>query len=158
MDVELQILKHLKRSPTPTVSIIDRYCDSYNDLFSDVRNYVAFWVGSFPLKSRLYECFKYLHQGIISPIKRKSLPEIAQVVGISSPQSLHHFIASWCSRSWGEPPRPRCIANSPWSVEELKKRRLSSTKKALKGEKIIVVIDETGDRKKGKKTDYVARQ
>ena len=52
--------------------------------------------------------------GIISPIKRKSLPEIAQVVGINSPQSLHHF-----------------IANSPWSVEELKKRRLSSTKKAL---------------------------
>ncbi len=45
MDVELQIQKHLKRSPTPTVSIIDRYCDSYNDLFSDVRN---------------YECFKYL--------------------------------------------------------------------------------------------------
>ena len=52
MDVELQILKHLKRSPTPTIAIIDQYCDSYNDLFSDVRN---------------YECFKYLHQGIISP-------------------------------------------------------------------------------------------
>ena len=49
MDVELQILKYLKRSPTPTVSIIDRYCDSYNDLFSDVRN---------------YEYFKYLHQGM----------------------------------------------------------------------------------------------
>ena len=47
MDVELQILKHIKRSPTPTVSIIDRYCDSYNDLFSDVRN---------------YECFKYLQR------------------------------------------------------------------------------------------------
>ena len=126
MDVELQILKHLKRSPTPTVSIIDRYCDSYNDLFSDVRS---------------YECFKYLHQGIISPNKRKSLPEIAKVVGISSPQSLHHF-----------------IANSPWSVEELKQRRLTLTLEALKEEKIIVVIDETGDRKKGKKTDYVARQ
>ena len=54
MDVELQILKHLKRSPAPTVTIIDRYCDSYNDLFSDVRS---------------YECFKYLHQGIVSPIK-----------------------------------------------------------------------------------------
>ena len=74
-------------------------------------------------------------------IKRKSLPEIAKVVGINSPQSLHHF-----------------IANSPWSVEKLKKRRLSLTKKALKGEKIILVVDETGDRKKGKKTDYVARQ
>ena len=40
----------------------------------------------------------------------------------------------------------------------MKERRLTSTLEALKEEKIIVVIDETGDRKKGKKTDYVARQ
>ena len=126
MDVELQILKHLKRSPRPTVSIIDEYCSGYNDLFSDVRS---------------YECFKYLHQGIISPIKRKSLPEIAKVVGVSSSQSLHHF-----------------LANSPWSVTELRTRRLSLTKNVLKERKITLVIDETGDRKKGKKTDYVARQ
>jgi SRSO17 transposase len=90
---------------------------------------------------RSYECFKYLHQGIISPIKRKSLPEIAKVVGISSSQSFHHF-----------------IANSPWSAAELKKRRLKLTLLALKEKKITVVIDETGDRKKGTKTDYVARQ
>ena len=62
-------------------------------------------------------------------------------MGINSPQSLHHF-----------------IANSPWSIEELKKRRLNLTLKALNEQKITVVIDETGDRKKGKKTDYVARQ
>ena len=61
MDVELQILKHLKRSPAPTVSIIDQYCDSYNDLFSDVRS---------------YECFKYLHQGIVSPIRRGILTSL----------------------------------------------------------------------------------
>jgi SRSO17 transposase len=30
--------------------------------------------------------------------------------------------------------------------------------KELKGKAITIVIDETGDRKKGKKTDYVARQ
>lgn len=126
MDVELQILKHLKRNARPTVAIIDQYCDSYSELFSDVRN---------------YECFKYLHQGIISPIKRKSLPEIAKIAGITSSQSLHHF-----------------IANSPWSVEKLKEKRLALTLEALKAEKITVVIDETGDRKKGKKTDYVARQ
>jgi SRSO17 transposase len=126
MDVELQILKHLKRTPNPTVSIIDQYCCAYNDLFPEVRS---------------YECFKYLHQGIISPIKRKSLPEIAKVVGISSAQSLHHF-----------------LANSPWSVEELKVKRLTITLEAFKNQKITVVIDETGDRKKGSKTDYVARQ
>jgi len=126
MDVELQILKHLPRSPETTVSVVDQYCDSYQEIFADVRS---------------YEYFKYLHLGIISPIPRKSFPEIAKRVGINSPQSLHHF-----------------IANSPWSVKELRVRRLRTTREALREEEIIVIIDETGDRKKGKKTDYVARQ
>jgi SRSO17 transposase len=126
VDVELQILKHLARDAQPTVSVIDQYCQGYKDLFPEVRS---------------YECFKYLHLGILSPIKRKSLPEIAKVVGISSPQSLHHF-----------------LSNSPWSARELKERRLARTLKALKAKKIIVIIDETGDRRKGKTTDYVARQ
>ncbi len=90
MDVELQILKHLPRDAHPTVAIIDSYCTEYKDLFKEVRN---------------YECFKYLHLGIISPIKRKSLPEIAKVVSINSAQLLHHF-----------------IANSDWSVEQLRSR------------------------------------
>lgn len=126
VDVELQILKHLARDAQPTVSVIDQYCQGYKDLFPEVRS---------------YECFKYLHLGILSPIKRKSLPEIAKVVGISSPQSLHHF-----------------LSNSPWLARELKERRLARTLKALKAKKIIVIIDETGDRRKGKTTDYVARQ
>jgi SRSO17 transposase len=126
MDVELQILKHLARDAHPTVAIIDEYCAQYKDLFKEVRN---------------YECFKYLHLGIISAIKRKSLPEIAKVVSINSAQSLHHF-----------------IANSEWSVHKLKSRRLNKIKRELNGNAITVVIDETGDRKKGKKTDYVARQ
>ena len=57
MDVELQILKHRRRDTHPTVGIIDEYCEEYRDLFKEVRN---------------YECFKYLHLGIISTIKRKS--------------------------------------------------------------------------------------
>jgi SRSO17 transposase len=126
MDVELQILKHLARSPQATVSVIDEYCEGYKEIFPEVRS---------------YECFKYLHLGIVSPIKRKSLPEIAKIVGIKSSQSLHHF-----------------LANSPWSVSQLKETRLRKTLAALKGKEIIVVIDETGDRKKGKITDYVARQ
>ena len=48
MDVELQIIRHLKRNAQSTVSFIDQYCSAYDDLFSDVRS---------------YECFKYLHQG-----------------------------------------------------------------------------------------------
>lgn len=126
MDIELQILKHLARDAHPTVAILDFYCAEYKDLFKEVRN---------------YECFKYLHLGMISPIKRKSLPEIAKVVSINSAQSLHHF-----------------IANSDWSVDKLKSQRLNKIKRELNGKAITVVIDETGDRKKGKKTDYVARQ
>jgi SRSO17 transposase len=126
MDVELQILKHLRRDAHPTVGVIDEYCEEYRDIFKEVRN---------------YECFKYLHLGIISTLKRKSLPEIAKVVSINSAQSLHHF-----------------IANSDWSVEKVRNKRLDKIKRALNGKAITVVIDETGDRKKGKKTDYVARQ
>ncbi len=62
-------------------------------------------------------------------------------MSINSAQSLHHF-----------------LANSDWSVNQLKQRRLNKIKKTLNGNAITVVIDETGDRKKGKKTDYVARQ
>ncbi|WP_242058010.1 transposase, partial [Nostoc sp. FACHB-857] len=54
MDVELQILKHLARDAHPTVAIVDEYCAEYKELFKEVRN---------------YECFKYLHLGIISTIK-----------------------------------------------------------------------------------------
>jgi SRSO17 transposase len=126
MDVELQILKHLARDAHSTAPVVDEYCAEYKDIFKEVRS---------------YECFKYLHLGIISSIKRKSLPEIAKTVGMISAQSLHHF-----------------IANSPWSVNELKKKRLNKIQKSLNGQAITVVIDETGDRKKGKKTDYVSRQ
>jgi SRSO17 transposase len=77
------------------------------------------------------------------------------LVSINSPQSLHHF-----------------IANSDWSIDKLKQRRLNKLKKALDGNAITVVIDETErslsggflrselrrDRKKGKNTDYVGRQ
>ena len=62
-------------------------------------------------------------------------------MSINSAQSLHHFLAS-----------------SDWSVNKLKQRRLNKLKKQLDGRAIKLVIDETGDRKKGKKTDYVARQ
>jgi SRSO17 transposase len=126
MNVELQILKHLARDAQPTIGFVDEYCAEYQDLFKKVKN---------------HECLKYLHLGIISLIKRKSLPEIAKIVGINSAQSLHHF-----------------MANSDWSAKELKARRLNKIKKMLSGRAITLIIDETGDRKKGTKTDYVARQ
>ncbi len=50
------------------------------------------------------------------------------------------------------------LTDSPWSVEEVRIRRLKLILKVIKGEEIVVIIDETGDKKKGKTTDYVKRQ
>jgi SRSO17 transposase len=41
---------------------------------------------------RSYEAFKYLHVGMISEIKRKSLPEIGKFLGLKNEQSLLHFV------------------------------------------------------------------
>ncbi len=51
------------RQPIPTVKFIDSDCQFYQNLFPEVRSFVA---------------FKYLHMGMISDIKRKTLPEIAK--------------------------------------------------------------------------------
>ena len=86
MDIAEQIRKHLPRNPTTIVPLIDDYCQLYQRLFSDVRN---------------YEYFKYLHLGLIYDMKKKSLPQLGKVMNISS-QSLHHFLTSsnWLRNSW----------------------------------------------------------
>jgi SRSO17 transposase len=114
------------RAARPTIKFIDEYCASYRNLFPEVRS---------------FEAFKHLHVGMLSPIKRKTLPEIAKAVGLQQEQALHHF-----------------LTKSPWSVQELRKQRLNLILQTLKGRKIFLIIDETGDQKKGKKTDYVNRQ
>ena len=90
---------------------------------------------------RSFEAFKFLHLGMISGISRKSLPAIARAVGLPNDQVLHH-----------------CLTASPWSVVAVQQQRLSLILHQLKGQSITLVIDETGDRKKGKTTDYVDRQ
>ena len=80
------------RLPRPTVKFVDEYCQWYQQLFPEVRS---------------FEAFKRLHVGMISDIKRKSLPAIAKVVGLASEQSLHHL-----------------LTESPWQVEALRKQRL----------------------------------
>jgi SRSO17 transposase len=89
---------------------------------------------------RGFERFKSLQLGLLSEVKRKTFPAIARVVG-AEPQALHHF-----------------VANAPWSSSEFRRRRLEVTKKALAGRSVTVLIDDTGDRKKGEHTDYVCRQ
>jgi SRSO17 transposase len=90
---------------------------------------------------RSYQAFKQMVIGIITPSQRKSLSKIAKIVGLEQSQSLHHFITS-----------------SPWTYQDVRKVRIKLIVAWLQGEEIDIIIDETGDPKKGKKTDYVDRQ
>lgn len=65
------------RQPVATVGFVDEYCWLYRSVFEDVRS---------------YECFKWLHVGMISPLPRKTLPEIAQLNGLKNGQGLHRFL------------------------------------------------------------------
>jgi SRSO17 transposase len=50
------------------------------------------------------------------------------------------------------------LTSSPWLAKSLKERRLKLILSVLEEREIIVIMDETGDKKKGKTTDYVKRQ
>jgi len=93
------------RKAVPSVTFIDEYCAAYQDIFPEVRS---------------FESFKYFHVGMISEIKRKSLPAIAKVVGLDNEQALHHF-----------------LTDSPWEIKCLNERRLSLTLSMLKGKSFL---------------------
>jgi SRSO17 transposase len=67
------------------------------------------------------------------------LPAIACAVCLANDQVLHH-----------------CLSASPWSVAALQKRRLELILQQLNGKAIMLVIDETGDRKKGNTTGWLS--
>jgi SRSO17 transposase len=90
---------------------------------------------------RSFEHFKLLHIGLLSELPRKSLPAIAKAVGEGDGQDLDHL-----------------LVDGKWRVEDLREMRLQQLKQALGERRFALVIDETGDKKKGKTTDYVARQ
>ena len=114
------------REAAKTIKFVDDYCEWYKTLFPEVRS---------------FEMFKYLHVGMISDVKRKTLPAISRVVGLSNEQGLLHF-----------------LTKSPWSAEQLMESRIRLILKVLAEREIILIIDETGDKKKGETTDYVKRQ
>jgi len=70
--------------------------------------------------------------------KRKSLPAIATVAGLDNAQSLHHF-----------------LTESPWQIDAFRQHRLKLILQTLGEREIVLVIDDTGDRKHH--TDYVKR-
>jgi len=78
------------RAARPTIKFIDEYCASYKNLFPEGAELQA---------------FKHLHVGMISPIKRKTLPEIAKVVGLDQEQSITSSQKSgqwenWEAKDW----------------------------------------------------------
>jgi len=103
-----------------------------NKTVTFVDNYCAVYEKLFP-EVRSYEAFKRLHLGMAAEIKRKTLPAIARAVGLNNEQSLLHF-----------------LTESPWSVKEVRKQRLGIILQKIGGKEIILIIDETGDKKKGK--------
>lgn len=110
--------------PSPRSADIERYCATYRDLFPDVRSFNAFTA---------------LHRGMLSALRRKTLPAIARLVG-TNPQSLHHF-----------------LSESPWSVREFETRRVVLSRDWL-GSDLVLLLAETADPKKGQTTDYVTQQ
>ncbi len=90
---------------------------------------------------RSFEAFKQLHLGLISQVNRKTLPAIATVTGLDNPQSLHHF-----------------LTESPWQTSDFRQQRLQLIQQTIGSREIVLIIDDTGDRKKGQHTDYVKRQ
>ena len=87
---------------------------------------------------RHFEQFSALHLGLLAETRRKSLPRLGKTVHVD-PQAFHHF-----------------LAHADWSVEALRAVRLELTRQALRERSFILCIDETGDRKQGKTTDYAA--
>ena len=122
------------RAAALTINVIDQYCSQYQKIFPEVRSYEAF-------KRARRVTRPAMLLGIITPSQRKSLTTIGEIVGLKNSQSLHNF-----------------ISESPWSYQQLRENRLNLTKEWLKQAAIDIIIDETGDRKKGTHTDYVARQ
>lgn len=105
-----------------------------------VDQYCAYYHDVFPAV-RSFEQFTALPLGLLTAIPRKTLPAIARAVGVEDAQSFHHFLTT-----------------SPWDAATFRTKRLALIKSVLKERSFLLCIDETGDKKKGKTTDYVARQ
>ena len=90
---------------------------------------------------RHFEQFTRLELGLLAETKRKSLPRLAKTAK-ADPQALHHF-----------------LAKAEWSVEDAAGASPATlTPPGAARAPVLLCIDETGDRKKGKTTDYAAHQ
>ncbi|HEV8191045.1 MAG TPA: IS701 family transposase [Ktedonobacterales bacterium] len=119
------------RKPTPpTTEAIDQFCAQFDDLFAR------------------YEERQALRQyliGLLLPREHnKTLVELASIVPGARRQSLHHF-----------------LHDAPWDAEALNQRRLEIWQSHpflgphAQG---VLIVDETGDPKRGHRIELVAQQ
>ena len=106
------------RQADSTLKLIHEYCRYYRNLFPEVRS---------------FEAFTHLHAGIISDIKRKTLPAIAEIMGLENALRLHHF-----------------LTQSPWEAQAKRRQRLELILKIVKDRKIVIIIDLHRRSKEGK--------
>jgi SRSO17 transposase len=104
-----------------------------------VDDYCVHYHSVFP-NVRQFEQFTRRELGLVAETKRNSLPRLAQATK-ADPQAFHHF-----------------LAKAEWSMETVHAIRLELTRQALRERPFLLCLDETGDRKKGKTTDYAAHQ
>ena len=90
---------------------------------------------------RTYEHFTALLTGLLSDLPRKTLPALARFLGLSHAQGLHHLVTT-----------------RRLDTDQLRGVRTELVRTALGDHPVTLIIDETGDRKKGTTTDYVSRQ
>jgi hypothetical protein len=119
------------RKPTsPTTAAIDQFCAGFDDLFCRSQERVA---------------FRHYLIGLLLPREHnKTVVELAAIVPGANRQALHHF-----------------LHDAPWDAEALNQRRLarwkthSSLGPHAQG---VLIVDETGDPKRGRRIVLAAQQ
>ena len=94
----------------------------------------------FPRREARRRVWAYL-RGLLSPVERKNGWQIAEVVGDATPYGLQHL-----------------LGRAQWDAEEVRKDLRTYVVESLGDPQAVLVLDETGFRKKGRHSAGVARQ
>src|SRR5215469_18093827 len=119
-----------RKSTVPTAEAIDQFCASFDPVF-------ARW------EER--QAFRHYLIGLLLPREHnKTVVELAAIVPGADRQQLHHF-----------------LHDEPWDAEALNRRRLQRWQAHpflgphAQG---VLIVDETGDPKRGHRIELVAQQ
>lgn len=120
-----------KRHPTlPTATAIDTFAAAFDSLFTRVSQ---------------RQSFRHYLMGLLLPLETNThLRGLARALPDTDSEALQHF-----------------LVDAPWSLSDLNLTRVASLQQHPATQwhrRGVLIIDETGDRKKGTCSDYVARQ